>query len=179
MRSPQIIFVIVVLAATVLPSISAMARNATYFEPRYAGCYCYFGYLGGENKPDCAPSTSCASEGGRCRGILPGETISRVGGLSARRKLAAKYKRGVSSYFTAVEIDPNVVLRLVPTPFTAAMRATAMPDAMRPYSMAVAPDSSLRKAANFRRIIQTQLGCARSTAMRPQALKNRENPGSK
>jgi hypothetical protein len=29
---------------------------------------------------------------------------------------------------------------------------------MRPYSMAVAPDSSLRKAANFRRIIQTQMG---------------------
>jgi hypothetical protein len=156
-RSPQIIFVIVVLAVTVLPSISAMARNATYLEPRYAGGYCYFGYLGGENKPDCAPSTSCQRRR-TLQGILPGETISRVGGLSARRKLSAKCNRGVSSYFTAVEIDPNVVLRLVPTPFTAAMRATAMPDAMRPYSMAVAPDSSLRKAANFRRIIQTQMG---------------------
>ena len=68
MRSPQIIFVTLALALTVLPSFSAMARNATYVEPRYQGCYCYFGYLGGENKAECVPATSCASEGGRCRG---------------------------------------------------------------------------------------------------------------
>ena len=68
MRSPHIILVTVTLALTVLPSFSVMARNATYVEPRYAGCYCYFGYLGGENKPECAPATSCVSEGGRCRG---------------------------------------------------------------------------------------------------------------
>jgi hypothetical protein len=32
----------------------------------------------------------------------------------------------------------------VPTPFTAVMIAIAMPAAIRPYSMAVAPDSSLK-----------------------------------
>jgi hypothetical protein len=124
MRLAQIIFVAVALALTVLPSFSAMARNSIHIELRYQGCYCYFGYLGREDKSECVPAASCASEGGR-------------------------------GYFTAVEIDPNVVLRLVPTPFTAAMIATAMPDAMRPYSMAVAPESSFRNAANFRRIIQT------------------------
>jgi hypothetical protein len=49
-------------------------------------------------------------------------------------------------YFTAVETDPNVVFRFVPVPFKTVMIAIAMPDAMRPYSMAVAPDSSFRKA---------------------------------
>jgi hypothetical protein len=69
MRSPQIIFVTIALALTVLPSFSAMARNSTHVEPRYHGCYCYFGYLGREDKSECVPATSCASEGGRCRGF--------------------------------------------------------------------------------------------------------------
>jgi hypothetical protein len=68
MRLRRIIFVMVALAMAVLPSFSAMARNATYVEPRYAGCYCNFGYLGGDNKAECVPATACASEGGRCRG---------------------------------------------------------------------------------------------------------------
>jgi hypothetical protein len=37
-------------------------------------------------------------------------------------------------------------LSFVPTPFTAVMMASAMPAAIRAYSMAVAPDSSFRKA---------------------------------
>ena len=36
----------------------------------------------------------------------------------------------------------NVVFKFVPSACTVAMIATAMPAAMRPYSMAVAPDSS-------------------------------------
>jgi hypothetical protein len=40
---------------------------------------------------------------------------------------------------------PNVELSLVPMPFTAAMITTEMPAAIRPYSMAVAAVSSLRK----------------------------------
>jgi len=40
------------------------------------------------------------------------------------------------------EILPNRPVRSVPTAFTAVMMATAMPAAIRPYSMAVAPDSS-------------------------------------
>lgn len=39
----------------------------------------------------------------------------------------------------------NVVFRLVPIVLTAAMMATEMPAAIRPYSMAVAPLSSFRK----------------------------------
>ncbi len=52
-----------------------------------------------------------------------------------------------NAYFIAVEIVWNVVLRLVPTPWTAAMITTEIPAAIRPYSMAVAPDSSFTKRA--------------------------------
>ncbi len=38
----------------------------------------------------------------------------------------------------------NLVFRLVPRPFTMAMIASEMPAAIKPYSMAVAPDSSAR-----------------------------------
>ena len=40
----------------------------------------------------------------------------------------------------------NFVFRVVPIELTAAMIAIEMPAAMRPYSMAVAPDWSARKA---------------------------------
>jgi hypothetical protein len=71
MRSPNILCVTIALAVTVLPSFSALARNATYryIQARYEGCYCYFGYLGGDNKPECVPATACSSEGGTCRGF--------------------------------------------------------------------------------------------------------------
>jgi hypothetical protein len=39
----------------------------------------------------------------------------------------------------------KVVVRLVPRVLTAAMIATEMPAAIRPYSIAVAPQSSFRK----------------------------------
>ncbi|KGJ70372.1 hypothetical protein BJA5080_06988 [Bradyrhizobium diazoefficiens SEMIA 5080] len=42
-------------------------------------------------------------------------------------------------------IDPNFVLSLLPMPFTTVMTASAMPAAMSPYSIAVAPRSSARK----------------------------------
>ena len=45
-----------------------------------------------------------------------------------------------------------MVLSLVPTPFTAVIMAIAMPAAIKPYSMAVAPDSSFRKALRVRRM---------------------------
>ena len=47
-------------------------------------------------------------------------------------------------YFSELLIDVNIVLRLVPKPFTTAMIASAMPAAIKPYSIAVAPDSSDR-----------------------------------
>jgi hypothetical protein len=40
----------------------------------------------------------------------------------------------------------NVVFSLLPTPLTAAMIATEIPAAIKPYSMAVAPDSFFRNA---------------------------------
>jgi hypothetical protein len=48
-------------------------------------------------------------------------------------------------YFSEVLIEVNFALRLVPRPLTAAIIAIEMPAAIRPYSMAVAADSSFRK----------------------------------
>src|SRR5436309_909679 len=44
-------------------------------------------------------------------------------------------------HFNAVCTDVNVVLREEPSPVTATMIAIEMPAAIRPYSIAVAPDS--------------------------------------
>jgi hypothetical protein len=41
----------------------------------------------------------------------------------------------------------NVVLSWVPRPLTIAMIATEMPAAIRPYSIAVAPDAFFKNAA--------------------------------
>ena len=49
-------------------------------------------------------------------------------------------------YFNAVDTLVNVVVKAVPVACTAAMIAMEMPAAIRPYSMAVAPDSSLQNA---------------------------------
>jgi hypothetical protein len=43
-------------------------------------------------------------------------------------------------YFIAVETLLNVVLSCVPKAWTVAMMATAIPAAINPYSIAVAPD---------------------------------------
>jgi hypothetical protein len=44
----------------------------------------------------------------------------------------------------------NLVLRFVPRPLTTAMMASEMPAAIKPYSMAVAPDSSEKKLNKVR-----------------------------
>ena len=44
----------------------------------------------------------------------------------------------------------NLVFRLAPRPFTIAMIASEMPAAIRPYSIAVAPDSSDKKLKTVR-----------------------------
>ena len=54
-------------------------------------------------------------------------------------------RNGNTNYFNEVETVEKVEFRLVPRAWTVAMIATAMPAAMRPYSMAVAPVSSARK----------------------------------
>src|ERR1700675_494507 len=47
-------------------------------------------------------------------------------------------------YFSEVLTLVKTVLNWLPTPLTAVMMAMAMPAAIRPYSMAVAPDSFLK-----------------------------------
>jgi hypothetical protein len=54
---------------------------------------------------------------------------------------AKKARRG---YFSWVEIDPKVVLSLVPMPLTVVIMTIEMPAAMSPYSIAVAAFSSFR-----------------------------------
>ena len=48
------------------------------------------------------------------------------------------------NYFSEVLMASKFELSLLPRPFTAVMIAIAIPAAIRPYSMAVAPDSSLK-----------------------------------
>ena len=48
----------------------------------------------------------------------------------------------MGGYFSELLMVSKFELSLVPRPFTAVMIAIAMPAAIRPYSMAVAPDSS-------------------------------------
>jgi hypothetical protein len=55
-------------------------------------------------------------------------------------------------YLRAVERVENVVLRWVPRPVITGMIASVIPEAMRPYSMAVVAESSFRKAMSVRRI---------------------------
>jgi hypothetical protein len=50
----------------------------------------------------------------------------------------------MGGYFSEVLMLTNLPLSSVPRPFTAVMIAIAIPAAIRPYSMAVAPDSSLK-----------------------------------
>ena len=52
-------------------------------------------------------------------------------------------------YLSWVEIEENEVLSLVPSPLTTAMMATEIPAAIRPYSIAVASDSSFKKARSL------------------------------
>ena len=54
-------------------------------------------------------------------------------------------RNGNTNYFKEVETVEKVEFKLVPRAWTVAMIATAMPAAMRPYSIAVAPVSSARK----------------------------------
>ena len=50
------------------------------------------------------------------------------------------------AYFNEVLIEVKVPPIFVPRPFTAAMIASEIPAAIRPYSIAVAPDSSFRNS---------------------------------
>src|SRR3982750_1823858 len=57
------------------------------------------------------------------------------------------YSWSVQPYLRLDEIEVNLAFNVVPRLLTTVMIASAMPAAVRPYSMAVAPDSSFAKFA--------------------------------
>jgi hypothetical protein len=59
-------------------------------------------------------------------------------------------EKDAETYFSELLILVNWLLRFVPRPLTTAMMANAIPAAMRPYSMAVAPDSLEKKLNKIR-----------------------------
>jgi len=63
-----------------------------------------------------------------------------------RRRLLPIQQATWRCYLSWVEMLLNLVLRLVPIELTVAMITTEIPAAINPYSIAVAPDSSLRNA---------------------------------
>ena len=63
----------------------------------------------------------------------------------SRGVLSALIPQGEPTHLSWLDMLLNVVFRLVPIVLTAAMMATEMPAAIRPYSMAVAPLSSFRE----------------------------------
>ncbi len=54
-------------------------------------------------------------------------------------------EKETGTYFSEVLIEVNLSLRFVPRPLTTAIMASAIPAAISPYSIAVAPDSSDKK----------------------------------
>ena len=59
-------------------------------------------------------------------------------------------EKETETYFNELLILLNWVLRFVPRPLTTAIMASAIPAAIRPYSMAVAPDSLEKKLNKIR-----------------------------
>src|SRR4051812_29035811 len=72
----------------------------------------------------------------------------RMGFLLMRRSSAGP--EAGSYWLSAVLRVVNLVFRVPPSVLTMAMIASEMPAAIRPYSIAVAPDSSDRKLKNVR-----------------------------
>src|SRR6185312_5515709 len=81
-----------------------------------------------------------ASAPDRCRTIFNGGQNDKGPGIAEAPNATSN-----DAYLSEVEMLLKFVDSLVPTPWTAVMIAIAMPAAIRPYSIAVAPDSSLTK----------------------------------
>src|SRR5262249_10950672 len=89
--------------------------------------------------------------------IIFGNLRGNIYHASCRRPAARKKRpqrnrglfhfNGLTAYFSAFETLVKVVLSFVPTPWTTAIIATEMQAGIRPYSIAVAPDSSFTKRA--------------------------------
>jgi hypothetical protein len=66
------------------------------------------------------------------------------------REVPCANLKETETYFSEVLMSVNLVLRFVPRPLTTAIMASEMPAAIKPYSMAVAPDSSEKKLNKVR-----------------------------
>jgi len=73
-------------------------------------------------------------------------------------------RAGDPSYLSDVLTTQNLALSVVPTPLTAATITMLMPIAMSAYSIAVAPDSSLKKFFNNRRMKKTPVDAKRDSS---------------
>jgi hypothetical protein len=82
----------------------------------------------------------------------------------------------MGDYFNEVLMVLKFVDSWVPKPFTAVMIAIAIPAAIRPYSMAVAPDSSLKNDLMIDVMAGSDLGYVRGTEA-PPAVPIREHTG--
>src|ERR1700694_3048013 len=101
-----------------------------------------------------------------CRAARAGtDAISTRSGCSLRRE----------AYFSEVLIVVKVPVRAVPTPLTATMIAIAIPAAISPYSMAVAPDSSDKNFTKLRFNSASSALLVHSAHVRGHRLKSRES----
>src|SRR3954469_6886768 len=82
---------------------------------------------------------------------MPQNDFARQGAIpptgAARSSAMENWPRpemGGGNYFKEVLIEVNFSFIVVPRPFTTVMIASAMPAAIRPYSIAVAPESSVQ-----------------------------------
>ena len=85
-----------------------------------------------------APESRAAKTTSPARGQSPSRALVKTG----NEESSPRWEMGGGNYFKEVLIEPNLSFKLVPRLFTTVMIASAMPAAMRPYSIAVAPDSS-------------------------------------
>src|SRR5215212_11881278 len=99
----------------------------------------------------------------------------RTAQVQARPALAGRAPVCKGLYFSWFETAVNVLVNLVPSVVIAAIAATAIRAAMRPYSIAVAPDSSpadmpQRRAARLPST-QTSVAAVWSPALLPPRLR--------
>src|SRR5262249_55551342 len=86
---------------------------------------------------------------------------SAISGFKKEAAFAGGFQRTSKphgDYLSWVEMLLNLPLRVLPMVFTVAMITTEMPAAIKPYSIAVAPDSSFRNART-RVMGLTRCGC--------------------
>ncbi len=90
---------------------------------------------------------------GRIGAPLTLQTKSLAGRKSGGAKVhgvATLPEKETETYFSELLTEVNLSFRFDPRPLTAAMMASAIPAAISPYSIAVAPDSSDKKLNKVR-----------------------------